>query len=72
MVGMFNSAITFYVVRGQHGGAVVYFSTVTSQDEAPGFDSRGGNPNLVPFPVFVWVLSRFSTFLTQSKDLQSG
>ena len=57
-----------------HGGVVV--STFASQQEGSGFESRFNQGlsvwSLHVLPVYAWVLSGFSGFLPQSKDMQNG
>merc|ERR1712035_59525 len=58
---------------GRHGGVVV--STVASQQEGSWFDPGCGSPSvrsLHVLPVSAWVLSGYSGFLPQSKDMQVG
>ena len=51
-------------------------STFASQQEGSGFESRFNQGlsvwSLHVLPVYAWVLSGFSGFLPQSKDLQNG
>jgi len=61
----------------QHGGVVA--STVASQQEGRGFNSRSGWSFCVEAACSprgsvgsLWVLSGFSGSLPQSKDMQSG
>ena len=58
-----------------HSGAVWMVSTVTSQQECPGFNSQLRAFLCVEFDVFptsAWVFSRYSGFLPQSKNMQRG
>ncbi|MEQ2305525.1 hypothetical protein AMECASPLE_038785 [Ameca splendens] len=66
---LFRNQVLIYhmTVRNVHGG------TVAVQQEGPGFDSRPGSYCMefacFPFPVHAWVLTGYSGFLPQSKDM---
>ncbi len=53
-------------IAGKHCGLVVCI--VASQQEGPGFDTQVGFLHILP--VSVWVPSRYSGVLTQSRDMQ--